>query len=80
MNVHTPKPDKYRAYRERKKAAGLKQVRIWTLDASRPGFQEELNAAISRINASDDEKRAMAEIEAMLGEDSEDWPEWNGEV
>lgn len=48
MNVHTPKPNKYKAYRERKKAAGLKQVRIWTLDPDVPGFREAMNAAFER--------------------------------
>jgi hypothetical protein len=48
MNVQTPKPNKYKAYRERKKAAGLKQVRIWTLDTSVPGFQERLDSAFER--------------------------------
>lgn len=48
MNVHTPKPNKYKAYRERKKAAGLKQVRIWTLDPDVPGFREAMAAAFER--------------------------------
>lgn len=48
MNVHTPKPNKYKAYRERKKAAGLKQVRIWALDPDVPGFREAMNAAFER--------------------------------
>ncbi|MBB5746475.1 hypothetical protein GGR13_002079 [Brevundimonas variabilis] len=48
MNIHLPKPDKYKAYRARKKAAGLKQVRIWTLDPEMPGFREAMNAALVR--------------------------------
>lgn len=48
MNIHTPKPDKYKAYRARKKAAGLKQVRIWALDPDAPGFREAMNAAFGR--------------------------------
>ncbi|OYW40554.1 MAG: hypothetical protein B7Z42_03845 [Brevundimonas sp. 12-68-7] len=48
MNVHAPKPNKYKAYRERKKAAGLKQVRIWTLDPDVPGFREAMKAAFER--------------------------------
>ena len=48
MNIHLPKPDKYKAYRARKKAAGLKQVRIWTLDPEMPGFREAVNAAFAR--------------------------------
>ncbi len=69
MNVHTPKPNKYKAYRERKKAAGLKQVRIWTLDTSAPGFQEKLEADIARINASEAERETIAFIETMMAED-----------
>ncbi len=72
MNVHAPKPDKYKRYRERKKAAGLKQVRIWTLDTSAPGFQEKLDAAIARINASEGERETIAFVEAMMAEDLAD--------
>lgn len=72
MNVHTPKPNKYKAYRERKKAAGLKQVRLWTLDTSVPGFQERLEADIARINASESERKTIAFIEAMMAEDLAD--------
>ena len=68
MNVHTPKPNKYKAYRERKKAAGLKQVRIWTIDTSRPGFQEKLEADIARINASESEHETIAFGEALMAE------------
>ena len=69
MNVHSPKPNKYKAYRERKKAAGLKQVRIWTLDASLPGFQDRLNADMARISASDGERETIAFVEAMMAQD-----------
>jgi hypothetical protein len=72
MNVHAPKPDKYKAYRARKKAAGLKQVRIWTLDADAPGFQERLDRDIARINASESERETIAFIEAMMAEDLAD--------
>jgi len=69
MNVHASRPDKYKAYRARKKAAGLKQVRVWTLDKSAPGFQEKLEADIARINASESEREAIVFIEAMMAED-----------
>ncbi len=68
MNVHTPKPNKYKAYRERKKAAGLKQVRIWTIDTARPGFQEKLEADIARINAGEVEQETLAFGEALMAE------------
>lgn len=76
MNVHTPKPDKHKAYRARKKAAGLKQVRMWVIDADAPGFREKLAADIARINASESERETVAFIEAMMEEDAPNWPEW----
>ena len=69
MNVHAPRPDKYKAYRARKKAAGLKEVRIWTFDPKAPGFQERLDRDIARINASESERATIAVIEAGMAED-----------
>lgn len=80
MNVHTPKVDKYRAYRERKKAAGLRQVRIWTLDPDAPGFRERMASDWARINSSSEEREIMREIELGMAEDSKDWPAWNEEA
>jgi len=68
MDAGQPKPNKYKAYRERKKAAGLKQVRIWALDPEAPGFRERLRRDIARINACEEERRALAEIEANTAE------------
>lgn len=63
MNIHTSKPDKYKAYRERKKAAGLKQVRIWALDPDAPGFQEAMDAAFARERESkSDEARELLDF------------------
>jgi len=72
MNVHAPKPDKYKAYRARKKAAGLKEVRLWTLDADAPGFRERMAADWARINDSESERETIAFIEAMMSEDLAD--------
>lgn len=73
MNLHTARPDKYKRYRERKKAAGLKQVRVWALDPDAPGFRERLMADQVRIRDSESERATVAFIEAMLMQDlSED--------
>ena len=47
-------PAKFRRYRERMKARGLKEVRRWVYDPDAPGFQEKLDRALERINASED--------------------------
>ncbi|MDZ4364825.1 antitoxin MazE-like protein [Brevundimonas sp.] len=80
MNVHTPKLDKYKAYRARKKAAGLKQVRIWTLDPDAPGFKERMATDWERINASQSEQEVVRDIENGMAEDSKEWPAWNEEA
>lgn len=68
MNLHAPRPDKYKTYRARKKAAGLKEVRLWTFDPDAPGFRDRLNRDIARINDCEDEKVVMAEMEAWTAE------------
>jgi Protein of unknown function (DUF3018) len=74
MNVHTPKPNKYKAYRERKKAAGLKQVRIWALDPDVPGFREAMNAAFEREKALSDTQEAK-DLQAFLDASADEtWP------
>lgn len=73
MNVHTPKPNKYKAYRERKKAAGLKQVRIWTLDPDAPGFREGMKAAFERERMM--QSQEARDLRAFLDAASEEtWP------
>lgn len=44
-------PAKFRRYRDRMKARGLKEVRMWVYDPKAPGFQEALDRSIDRINA-----------------------------
>ena len=73
MNLHTARPDKYKRYRERKKAAGLKQIRVWALDPDAPGFRERLFADQTRIQDSAEERATVAFVEAMMADDlSED--------
>lgn len=69
MNAISPdRTDKFRRYRERKKAQGLREWRMWVPDVNAPGFQEELNREIAAINASPDEADVMAWIEAHTAE------------
>ncbi len=74
MNVHTPKPDKYKAYRERKKAAGLKQVRLWTIDINAPGMREKLAADAERLRGLESEREAMDFLEALGADAIRDLP------
>ena len=69
MNDLSPqRTDKFRTYRARKKAAGLREVRMWVPDVSTPEFQQALDAQIERINASEDEREVMIFCEAAAAE------------
>ena len=69
MNDLSPQRiDKFRTYRARKKAAGLREVRMWVSDVDSPEFQQTLDAQIERINASEDEREVMIFCEAHAAE------------
>lgn len=73
MNDLSPKrTDKFKAYRARKKDAGLREMRIWVPDVNAPGFQAELDKQIAAINASEDEREVMIFCEAAAVEMWED--------
>lgn len=74
MNIHQPKPDKYKAYRARKKAAGLRQVRIWTLDPEGPGFRESMNAAFACEQANPEARDLQDGCDANAAEIWRDLP------
>jgi hypothetical protein len=61
-------PNKFRRYRERKKAQGLREIRMWVPDVNAPRFQERLKDQIERINASEDEREVMIFCEAAAEE------------
>jgi hypothetical protein len=54
--------ERSRKYREKMKAAGLKQVAIWVPNVDAPGFREQLARDIEMINNSEDEKRILREL------------------
>lgn len=69
MNEASPgQQDKFRRYRARKKAAGLREIRMWVPDVNAPGFQERLDAQIKRINESEDSRLAQEWIDEMTAE------------
>lgn len=61
-------PDKFRAYRSRKKAAGQRQLRLWVADADNPQFRNALAEQIARINASPEERKVLAASEGAAAE------------
>ena len=72
MNDQSPaRQSKFARYRARKKAQGLREVRLWVPDTRSPEFQERLNAQIRAINASKSEREVMDWIEEVVADDPE---------
>ena len=74
MNDLTPKrPDKFRAYRARKKAAGLREVRLWFPDVRSKAFQEQAARSAAALRGHPSEDDTMQFIEALHAEDPGMW-------
>lgn len=72
MNDSSPaRQDKFRRYRARKKAQGLRELRLWVPDVNALGFQERLDKQIAAINASRSHHEAMEWIEEVIADDPE---------
>lgn len=66
------KQSKFQAYRARKKALGLREVRMWVPDTRSPEFQAEAKRQAALLNHSEDEKEAIAMMERLAREVRED--------
>ena len=74
MNDSSPsRQDKFRRYRERKKAAGLREIRMWVPDVHAPGFWERSVLAAAILRDAPEEEETMLFIEAMQAEDAGLW-------
>ena len=75
MNDLSPeRTNKFKAYRARKKAAGLKEVRRWVWDVNSPEFKAALARDVAAINAAPGEDEAMDFIEGVMADTMKDHP------
>lgn len=65
--------DKFRAYRARKKAAGLREVRFWVPDVRSPAFRDRSAREAEALRACAGEIDTMEWIEALQGADRGLW-------
>ena len=61
-------------YRAAKKAAGLKEVRIWGLDTDNPEFWAKLKREMELLRNSPEEAEVAAFIEAVAAWPEDEWP------
>lgn len=71
MNDHSP--SKFARYRARKKAQGLREIRMWVPDVKAPGFWERSVAAAAILRDAPEEEETVRFIEALHSEDRDLW-------
>lgn len=74
MNESSPaQQDKFRRYRARKKARGLREVRLWAPNVNAPGFWERSVLAAAILCDAPEEEETMSFIEALQAESPGSW-------
>ena len=68
-----PPQSKFAAYRARKKAAGLREVRMWVPDVNAPGFREEAARQAALLDHTEEEREISAFMESAAAEAWRDW-------
>lgn len=72
MNAPPPQ-SKFQAYRARKKAAGLREVRRWVVDTRTPEFLAEARRQGALADRGDDVREASAMMERLTEEAWQGW-------
>ena len=74
MNEASPvKPDKFRAYRARKRAQGLREIRMWVPDVHSKEFWEASVRCAEVLREHPSEEDTMQWIEAQQASDPGMW-------
>lgn len=68
IDLSPKRHDKFSAYRARKKAAGLREVRLWLPDVKSPEFWERSVRAAEALRNDPGEEETMRWIEALCEE------------
>jgi Protein of unknown function (DUF3018) len=75
MNAETPREqDKFRRYRARKKAQGLREVRLWLPDVNSAEFKAQMAVIEKELLASSEEREIALFMEAVLDDVLKDIP------
>ena len=69
MNEASPsRQSKFARYRARKKAQGLREIRMWVPDARAPGFKEEAERQAKLLRGTKGEREILRELDALIDE------------
>jgi hypothetical protein len=70
MHTANQDPEKFRRYRQRLKAKGMRQIHLWVPDTGNPGFQAELRRQLAVVEGTAEDRETLDFIESAA-----DWSE-----
>lgn len=63
-----PRHDKFRTYRAKKKASGMREVRLWLPDVRSAAFKGEALRQAALLDHTEDERQAAATMRQLASE------------
>jgi hypothetical protein len=65
MSRSTQSPEKFRRYRSRLKARGLRQIQLWVPDTTRPEFPSLIERQLRRVQGTEEDRESLELIDAV---------------
>ena len=65
MTRSAQSPEKFRRYRSRLKARGLRQIQLWVPDTTRPEFPALIERQLRCVKAGEEDREALDFIDAV---------------
>ncbi len=62
MQTHRS-PNRFQRFRARRKAQGMKELRLWVPDPAQPGFAAEVKRQVTLLKEAPEEREALEFIE-----------------
>lgn len=72
MSKTNQSPEKFRRYRARLKARGLRQIQLWVPDTTRPDFPAVIERQLRQIEGAEEDRDALDFIDRVADWDGQD--------
>ncbi len=69
MQTHNH-PSRFQRFRARRKAQGMKELRLWVPDPAQPGFAAEVKRQVALLRETPEEREALEFIETAADWDT----------
>ena len=69
MQTHST-PNRFQRFRARRKAQGMKELRLWVSDPAQPGFAAEVKRQVDLLRKTPEEQEALEFIETTADWDA----------